>query len=148
MFGDSKPFVLREDLGAIEVDDQCLSIDLTNDKDLLISKLQDDLAQERELNKKHTNELASLTAKIESHKKEEKRLLQTIKKYRFEIDLLSTNLNSYQSLSDNYVKLKQELIALNQNSNDAHKSKSTLICMDTNPSPKIEILDTTNSIGK
>ena len=148
MFGDSESFVLREDLGAIEVDDQCLSIDLTNDKDLLISKLQDDLAQERELNKKHTNELASLTAKIESHKKEEKRLLQTIKKYRFEIDLLSTNLNSYQSLSDNYVKLKQELIALNQNSNDAHKSKSNLNCIDTNPSPKIEILDTTNSIGK
>ena len=33
MFGDSEPFVLREDLKAIEVDDQCLSIDLTNDKD-------------------------------------------------------------------------------------------------------------------
>ena len=31
--------------------------------------------------------------------------------HKTEIDLLSTNLSSYQSLSDNYVKLKQELIA-------------------------------------
>ena len=149
MFGDSMPFELRKDRRAIEVDDQCLSIDLTNDKDLLISKLQDDLAQERELNKKHKNEIASLTAKIESHKEEEKRLLLTIKKHKTEIVILSTNLNSYQSLSDNLVKAQQEIIAFNQKcSNDVHKSKLNLNRIYTNHLPSTELSDITNTNGK
>ena len=78
MLADSVPFVIK-----IEPNDQ--HIEFNNDKDLLISKLQDELAQERELNKKYTDEITFLIVKIDLHKEEEKKA---------EINLLRTNLNS------------------------------------------------------
>ena len=47
MLGDSDPFVIK-----FELNDRRLSIEINNDKDLQITKLQDNLVQERELNKK------------------------------------------------------------------------------------------------
>lgn len=87
MLADSVPFVIK-----IEPNDQ--HIEFNNDKDLLISKLQDELAQERDLNKKYTNEITFLIVKIDLHKEEEKKLLETIEEYKAEINLLRTNLNS------------------------------------------------------
>ena len=87
---DAQPFVLK--IEPIEANEH--RNEFINDKELLITKLQDDLVQEKELNKKYTNEIRYLTVKIDSHKEEEKRLLQTIKEYKAEIDLLSTNLDS------------------------------------------------------
>ena len=143
MLGDSDPFVIK-----IEVNDRRLSIEIANDKDLQLTKLQNDLVQERELNKKYTNEIAFLIVKTDLYKEEEKKLLETLREYKAEIDLLRTNLNSYQSLSDNLVKAQQEIIAFNQKcSNDVHKSKLNLNRIYTNHLPSTELSDITNTNG-
>ena len=142
---DSQPFVLK--IEPIEANEHRNGF--INDKDLLITKIQDDLVQEKELNKKYTNEIRYLTVKIDSHKEEEKRLLQTIKEYKAEIDLLSTNLDSCQSLRDNFLKAQQEFIAFNQKcSTDVQKIKFNLNKTDINPLPTTESSDTTNTNGK
>ena len=64
---------------------------------------------------------------INISEEEEKRLLQTIEEYKAEIDLLSTNLDSCQSLRDNFLKAQQEFIAFNQKcSTDVQKIKFNL----------------------
>ena len=125
------------------------NIGFKKNKYSLISKLRHDLAQERDLNEKFRDDISSLMFKIKANKQEEEKLLNTIERFKVKFDLLSTNLNSFQSLSDNLVKAQQEIIAFNQKcSNDAHKTKLNLNCIDTNHLPSTESSDSKNTNGK